>query len=76
MDRKVYLDKKQMIFQSSSKGVFTLKITRAATEANASTLDIIKTVIETKGLLNSSTSMEASGDTTFDIVVSIRITRP
>jgi hypothetical protein len=43
-----------MIFQRTSKGVFTLKITRPAQEANMSTPGIFtKTLIETKELLNS-----------------------
>jgi hypothetical protein len=59
MDRKPYLDVKQTIFQSSSKGVFTLKIIRALTEANTSTPSIItKIVKETNKPLNFLMSME------------------
>jgi hypothetical protein len=77
MDRKPYLNAKQTIFQSFSKGVFTLKITRALTEANTSTLGIItKIVKETNKPLNSSMSMKIRDGTTSDIAVSTRTMQP
>src|SRR5438445_5515484 len=57
INSRPYLNAETTIFQSSSKGLFTLKITRALIEANASTLGIItKNIRETNELLNSSTS--------------------
>jgi hypothetical protein len=66
-----------MIFQSTSKRVFTLKTMKKAIGANASKLGIItKTAKEANKLLNFSTYIEANSGITSDTVVSTRTTRP